>query len=108
MALVDLGRRLSGTPVGAARDRGAVLVPNEKDLVRLPEEARPMVEVLRVRLSWAEPEASTVKKYSRMPVGSPATCRSPSATRKWKLVTRPKLLVPNVNPPSSEMSKWPR
>ncbi len=42
--------------VDEASARGAVLVTTEKDLVRLPDEARPMVEVLRVRLGWADPE----------------------------------------------------
>ena len=46
MALVEL-----------AAGEGATLVTTEKDHVRLPEEARPMVEVLCVRLEWAEPAA---------------------------------------------------
>ena len=46
MALVEL-----------AADEGATLVTTEKDHMRLPEEARPMVEVLRVRLEWADPAA---------------------------------------------------
>ncbi len=41
--------------VELAADEGAALVTTEKDHVRLPEEARPMIEVLRVRLEWAEP-----------------------------------------------------
>ena len=43
--------------VETAADLGAILVTTEKDYVRLPEEARPMVDVLRVRLEWAEPAA---------------------------------------------------
>ncbi len=45
------------TLVEKASAMGAVLVTTEKDFVRLPEEARPMVEVLGVRLSWADEEA---------------------------------------------------
>lgn len=41
----------------AAHEKGATPVTTEKDYVRLPEEARPMVEVLRVRLVWSEPAA---------------------------------------------------
>ncbi len=45
------------TLVEQAAAHGATLVTTEKDYVRLPEEARPMVEVLRVRLEWAAPAA---------------------------------------------------
>ena len=41
----------------AAHEKGAVPVTTEKDHVRLPEEARRMVEVLRVRLVWSDPAA---------------------------------------------------
>jgi len=56
----------------------------------------------------APPANSTVKKNSFRPVGCPrllTTGRSPKATRKCRLATRPKLLVPNTISPSSEMSK---
>ncbi len=45
------------TLVTEASEKGAMLVTTEKDFVRLPDEARPMVEVLGVRLSWADAEA---------------------------------------------------
>ena len=45
------------TLVEEASEKGAMLVTTEKDFVRLPDEARPMVEVLGVRLSWADAEA---------------------------------------------------
>lgn len=45
------------TLVEEASARGAVPVTTEKDYQRLPEEARAMVEVLRVRLVWAAPDA---------------------------------------------------
>ena len=45
------------TLVEEASEKGATLVTTEKDFVRLPEEARPMVRVLGVRIVWAEPEA---------------------------------------------------
>jgi tetraacyldisaccharide 4'-kinase len=38
-----------------AQERQAVLVTTEKDLVRLPPDARPMVEALRVDLAWDDP-----------------------------------------------------
>ncbi len=41
----------------AAGEKGAVPVTTEKDHVRLPADARPMVEVLRVQLVWSEPAA---------------------------------------------------
>ena len=41
----------------AAHEKGATPVTTEKDYVRLPADARPMVEVLRVRLVWSEPAA---------------------------------------------------
>ena len=44
MTLVEQASRLDAVPVTTAKDH-----------VRLPEEARPMVDVLRVRLSWANP-----------------------------------------------------
>ncbi|MGO4127763.1 tetraacyldisaccharide 4'-kinase [Inquilinus sp. YAF38] len=43
--------------VETAQERGAVPVTTEKDLVRLPPEARPMVEALRVELVWDDPAA---------------------------------------------------
>jgi len=43
--------------VETAQERGAVPVTTEKDLVRLPPEARPMVEALRVDLAWDDPAA---------------------------------------------------
>ena len=45
------------TLVEEASEKGALLVTTEKDFVRLPSEARPMVEVLNVRLVWADSEA---------------------------------------------------
>jgi tetraacyldisaccharide 4'-kinase len=44
MTLVEQASRLDAVPVTTAKDH-----------VRLPEEARPMVDVLRVRLAWANP-----------------------------------------------------
>lgn len=44
MTLVEDASRLDAVPV-----------TTEKDHVRLPDEARPMVDVLRVRLTWADP-----------------------------------------------------
>ena len=44
----------------------------------------------------------TFKGYKGYPA---ATCLSPNATRKLKLVTSPKSLVPRVKPPESEISK---
>ena len=41
-----------------AQERQAVPVTTEKDLVRLPPEARPMVEALRVDLAWDDPAAA--------------------------------------------------
>jgi hypothetical protein len=52
----------------------------------------------------ALPENSTRKKYSVRP-GVASTGRSPKATRKCRLDTRPKLRVPSTSSPSSEMSK---
>ena len=43
--------------VEEANERDATLVTTEKDFVRLSREAWPMVEVLSVRLAWADPEA---------------------------------------------------
>jgi tetraacyldisaccharide 4'-kinase len=43
------------TLVEQASRQGAVPVTTAKDHVRLPKEARPMVDVLRVRLAWANP-----------------------------------------------------
>jgi tetraacyldisaccharide 4'-kinase len=40
-----------------AQERGAVPVTTEKDQVRLPPAARPMVEALRVDLAWDDPAA---------------------------------------------------
>ena len=57
--------------------------------------------------SWSGLSLDHSRGLVYVPTGSPATCRSPNATRKWKLATRPKLLVPRVKPPSSVMSKWP-
>ncbi len=45
------------TLVEEPSEKGAMLVTTEKDFVRLPDETRPMVEVLGVRLSWADAEA---------------------------------------------------
>jgi tetraacyldisaccharide 4'-kinase len=42
--------------VEAAERNGAVPVTTAKDWVRLPPEARPMVEVIRVDLVWCAPE----------------------------------------------------
>ncbi len=44
------------TLVEEASERGAMLVTTEKDFVRLPDEAWPMVDVLSVRLLWADAE----------------------------------------------------
>ena len=44
MTLVEQANRLNAVPVTTAKDH-----------VRLPEEAKPMVDVLRVRLAWANP-----------------------------------------------------
>ncbi|WP_343713134.1 tetraacyldisaccharide 4'-kinase [Inquilinus sp.] len=71
--LAELGAELAGaipfpdhhayTPdevmrlVETAQERQAVPVTTEKDLVRLPPEARPMVEALRVELAWDNPAA---------------------------------------------------
>ncbi len=43
--------------VEEASAKGAVPVTSEKDHVRLPAEARPMVEVLRVAVAWADEAA---------------------------------------------------
>jgi tetraacyldisaccharide 4'-kinase len=43
--------------VETAQERGAVAVTTEKDQVRLPPAARPMVEALRVDLAWDDPAA---------------------------------------------------
>jgi len=40
----------------AAVEQGAVPVTTEKDFVRLPEEARPMVECVFVDIEWASPQ----------------------------------------------------
>lgn len=45
------------TIIEAANERGATPVTTEKDWVRLPVEARPMVEVVRVTLEWRDPSA---------------------------------------------------
>ena len=45
------------TLVEAANAKGAVAVTTEKDHVRLPVEARPMVEALRVDVAWRDPSA---------------------------------------------------
>ena len=56
--------------VEAAAAAGAVAVTTEKDAVRLPPEARKMVEVLRVELEWRNPAAFD-RLVERMP-GKPA------------------------------------
>ena len=56
--------------VEAAAAAGAVAVTTEKDAVRLPPEARKMVEVLRVELEWRNPAAFD-RLVERMP-GNPA------------------------------------
>ena len=43
------------TLVEFANTQGAVAVTTEKDHVRLPAEARPMVEALRVEIAWRDP-----------------------------------------------------
>ncbi|MBW8728376.1 MAG: tetraacyldisaccharide 4'-kinase [Inquilinus limosus] len=43
--------------VETAQERQAVPVTTEKDLVRLPADARAMVEALRVELAWGDPAA---------------------------------------------------
>jgi tetraacyldisaccharide 4'-kinase len=45
------------TLVEAANAQGAVAVTTEKDHVRLPIEARPMVEALAVEIAWRDPPA---------------------------------------------------
>lgn len=45
------------TIVETASESGAVPVTTEKDWVRLPADARPMVEVVRVSLEWRDPAA---------------------------------------------------
>lgn len=45
------------TLIDEAVSRGAKVVTTEKDAVRLPPEARPMVEVLRVGLTFEDPRA---------------------------------------------------
>ena len=45
------------TSVEQASEKGAMPVTTKKAFVRLPDEARPMAEVLGVRLSWADAEA---------------------------------------------------
>lgn len=52
--------------VEAAAAAGAVAVTTEKDAVRLPPEARKMVEVLRVELEWRNPAAFD-KLIERLP-----------------------------------------
>ena len=37
--------------------QGAIAVTTEKDWVRLPEEAKPMVQPVVVRLEWQDPDA---------------------------------------------------
>ena len=43
--------------VEGAGAKGAVAVTTEKDWVRLPEEAKPMVQPVAVTLEWQDPEA---------------------------------------------------
>ena len=45
------------TLVEIANAQGAVAVTTEKDPVRRPAEARPMVEALRVEIAWRDPAA---------------------------------------------------
>ncbi|MEE8172900.1 MAG: tetraacyldisaccharide 4'-kinase, partial [Alphaproteobacteria bacterium] len=45
------------TLVEYAGAHGAIAVTTEKDWVRLPEEAKPMVQAVAVTLEWQDPEA---------------------------------------------------
>lgn len=63
--------------VEAAAAAGAVAVTTEKDAVRLPPEARNMVEVLRVGLEWQSPAAFD-RVVERMPGGSAPRGRAPA------------------------------
>ena len=43
--------------IDTAAAAGAIVVTTEKDLVRVPKEARDMVRSLKVRLEWDDPDA---------------------------------------------------
>ena len=45
------------TIVEAAHERGAAPVTTEKDWVRLPEDAKPMIQTVKVSLEWQDPAA---------------------------------------------------
>ena len=45
------------TLIEYAGAQGAIAVTTEKDWVRLPEEAKPMVQSVAVTLEWQDPEA---------------------------------------------------